>query len=46
MSTMRNRVVHAYFEIDLDIVWSTIKQDLPMLAGQIRDILLKPEVRN
>ena len=35
---MRNRVVHDYFEIDLDIVWSTIQQDLPKLAEQIRSI--------
>ncbi|MBX6419689.1 MAG: DUF86 domain-containing protein [Nevskia sp.] len=45
MSTMRNRVVHDYFEIDLDIVWNTVKQDLPALATQIRVLLQEPGVR-
>ena len=26
---MRNRIVHAYFDVDLDIVWRVIKDDLP-----------------
>jgi uncharacterized protein with HEPN domain len=29
---MRNRLVHGYFDIDLDIVWSTAQQDVPTLA--------------
>lgn len=28
---MRNRLVHAYFSINLDILWNTVKQDLPGL---------------
>ena len=28
---MRNRLVHAYFDINLDIVWKTIQGDLPEL---------------
>jgi uncharacterized protein with HEPN domain len=28
---MRNRLVHAYFDIDRDIVWTTVKDDLPSL---------------
>lgn len=39
MTTMRNRVVHGYFEVDLDIVWTTIKQDLPKLVERIQPIL-------
>jgi uncharacterized protein with HEPN domain len=30
---MRNRLVHAYFDIDLDRVWSTITDDLPPLIA-------------
>jgi uncharacterized protein with HEPN domain len=26
---MRNRLIHAYFEIDLDQVWSTITEEIP-----------------
>ena len=32
---MRNRLVHAYFEINLDIVWQTVRQDPPMLIAQL-----------
>ncbi len=39
MSAMRNRVVHDYFEIDPDVVWSTVTHDLPALRRQIQAIL-------
>lgn len=28
---MRHRLVHAYFDIDLDILWQTIREDIPRL---------------
>ena len=28
---MRNRLVHAYFDINLDVVWKTVQVDLPEL---------------
>jgi len=28
---MRHRLVHAYYDINLDIVWSTLQEDLPPL---------------
>ena len=28
---MRHRLVHAYFDIDLDILWKTVQEDLPPL---------------
>lgn len=31
---MRNRLVHAYFSINLDIVWKTVREDLPALIEQ------------
>ena len=30
---MRNRLVHAYFDINLDIVWQTVQEDLPELIA-------------
>jgi len=39
MRTMRNKLIHDYFDVDLDIVWSTVRQDLPALANQIRALL-------
>lgn len=32
---MRNRLVHAYFDIDPDIVWDTAAQDLPPLVTEL-----------
>jgi uncharacterized protein with HEPN domain len=31
MIAMRNRLIHAYFDVDLDIVWTTVAEDLPAL---------------
>lgn len=28
---MRNRLIHAYHDINLDVVWQTIREDLPPL---------------
>jgi uncharacterized protein with HEPN domain len=28
---MRNRIVHAYFDVDLDVIWQVVKDDLPEL---------------
>ncbi len=35
MSDLRNRIIHHYFGIDYDIVWDTIKTDIPLLQGYI-----------
>lgn len=32
---MRNRLIHAYFEVDYEIVWSTLMHDLPSLKQTI-----------
>lgn len=36
---MRNSLIHAYFDIDLDTVWATLMDDLPPLIAQIEVIL-------
>jgi uncharacterized protein with HEPN domain len=36
---MRNRVVHAYFDIDYALVQSTVKHDFPVLIGQLMKLL-------
>lgn len=36
---MRNRLVHAYFEIDYDQVWKALTEDLPPLIEQWESIL-------
>ena len=39
MIGMRNRLIHVYFDIDLDIVWKTVSEELPVLVAQIEPIL-------
>jgi len=36
---MRNRIIHGYFEVDLDILWDTMQNDLSKLKKQIENIL-------
>ena len=36
---LRNRIVHGYFDVDMDIVWQIIQQDLPSLITQLEKIL-------
>ncbi len=35
---IRNRVVHGYFEVDLDILWDVAVVDVPRLADQVSTI--------
>jgi len=37
--SMRNRLVHAYFDIDLDRVWDTMIEDLPRLISDLLQIV-------
>jgi uncharacterized protein with HEPN domain len=39
MYGMRNRIVHDYFEVDLEVVWQTVTNDLPQLRQQIVSLL-------
>jgi uncharacterized protein with HEPN domain len=34
---MRDRLVHHYFDIDLDVLWQTLTDDLPMLLEVVPD---------
>jgi len=36
---MRNWLIHAYFDIDLDHVWATVTEDLPPLLDLLKEIL-------
>ena len=33
---MRNRLVHAYFDIDLDVLWRTAMEEVPSLLPLLR----------
>ena len=36
---MRHRLVHVYFDINIDILWQTVQSDLPALIAQIEPLL-------
>jgi len=40
---MRNRLIHAYFDINYHIVWQTVKENLPPLIEQLQSILKNKE---
>ncbi|EAZ91520.1 HepT-like ribonuclease domain-containing protein [Crocosphaera chwakensis] len=39
IAKMRDKVTHQYFAIKLDILWETIKNDLPILLSMIEPLL-------
>lgn len=36
---MRNRLIHAYFNIDYDIVWQALKIEIPKIIPQIEELV-------
>ncbi|MFH1263524.1 MAG: DUF86 domain-containing protein [Pseudomonadota bacterium] len=34
----RNRLIHGYFDVDIDIVWETVRSDLPALAKVLKTV--------
>ena len=36
---MRNRLIHGYDSVDLDVLWDTIEVDLPPLIAEIEKIM-------
>ncbi|MEA2035394.1 MAG: DUF86 domain-containing protein [Euryarchaeota archaeon] len=45
-SGMRDKLIHGYFGVDLSILWSTAKKDLPLFSKEIikiREIIIQPE---
>ena len=39
MQDIRNVIVHEYYRMDEEIIWETIRDDLPSLKGQIEQII-------
>jgi len=39
MRDMRNRMIHAYFDVNISVVWNTVKNDLPSLKQQIEPLV-------
>jgi uncharacterized protein with HEPN domain len=38
MAGLRNRIVHDYFGLDLEIIWQVIRHDLPQLRVQLEGL--------
>ena len=41
ITAMRNRLIHAYFDIDLDILWQTVTTELGPLLENLEALLLE-----
>ena len=39
MIDLRNRLIHAYFDLNLDVIWQTVQQDLPAFLPVLKAIL-------
>ena len=38
MAGMRDKLMHEYFGIDLEILWNTVKKEIPVLKTSIQKI--------
>ena len=38
---MRNRLIHGYDRVDLDVLWDTVRDDFPVLLVQLREAIGK-----
>ncbi len=36
---MRNRLIHAYFDVDYPLVWDTVSNDIPILKAQVEQMI-------
>ena len=39
ITRLRNRLIHGYDNVDFDILWDIVHDDLPVLIVQLREIL-------
>jgi uncharacterized protein with HEPN domain len=39
MVAMRNKLIHEYFGVDLQVLWRTVQDDIPPLSDGIRRML-------
>lgn len=43
MVAMRNKLIHQYFGVDLEVLWRTVQEDLPPLRDEISRVLAAME---
>jgi uncharacterized protein with HEPN domain len=39
MTGMRNRLIHAYFDVEPTVIWRTVTEDLPPLIAALEAVL-------
>ena len=39
--SMRNRLIHAYFDVNHDILWKTVTEEIPPVLSMLQAIALK-----
>lgn len=39
ITATRNRLIHGYFDVDLNVVWRIVCEDVPALVAQLRSII-------
>ena len=39
MAGIRDRLIHGYYDIDMDIVWKTVKDDVPAIIPLLENVL-------
>jgi len=40
---MRNRLIHGYWQVDIDRLWDTVTSDLPVLMEEVARLLREPD---
>lgn len=45
MTTMRNKLIHEYFGVNIVVVWKTVKEDLPGLKVKMAELLKDSKVK-
>lgn len=44
MSGARDRLIHGYFNVDRDVLWRTVTEDLPAVLPGLNAVLADPEI--
>ena len=41
---MRNRLIHSYYDVNLDIVWDTLQDELPDLVASLKGVWIRLQI--